>query len=245
MKNNMFQFLDIETVGNCNRRCPTCIRNSHPDKDAIASWFSNDYLSEEVIFGVLRDATDAGFSGGICLSHYNEPLMDERIGHIARQVKRLYGDNFIYLHTNGDLLSKDIADELDGVLDKIIVTLYMDEPIKSKRCEWIKSLFILTDVTVITESAHIPTHFSPKYDVKTLAEKHRNHTCFEPSMRVIVNHVGEYLLCCDDVIGNFSLGSYPDKSIVDHWNEKMEIQKKLAAHGGREWHPYCLTCPRP
>ena len=74
-KVTMFQYLDFETIGNCNRRCITCMRNSHPDREAISSWFSGDLLSMDVIKAALDECSVGGFRGGVCLSHYNEPLM--------------------------------------------------------------------------------------------------------------------------------------------------------------------------
>ena len=79
----MFQFLDLETIGNCNRRCVGCIRNSHPDKIETASWFSGALLPWEVIEAALDECRDGGFKGGVCLSHYNEPLMDDRIAAVS------------------------------------------------------------------------------------------------------------------------------------------------------------------
>ena len=133
----------------------------------------------------------------------------------------------------------------DGILNRIVVTLYMNEPKKSERAEWVHTLFDKTICDVITQSAHIPTHFSPAFDVEGLAEKYKTHPCSEPSMRIIINHRGQYLLCCDDVIGNFGLGTYPEKSLEQQWKEKMEIQSKLHVKGGRKWHSYCESCPRP
>ena len=32
----LFSYIDFETNSDCNRVCPTCIRNSHPNKKKIA-----------------------------------------------------------------------------------------------------------------------------------------------------------------------------------------------------------------
>jgi len=237
--------LDIETCGNCNRRCPTCIRNSHPDREKLSSWFEDTKLPSGLIYQSIEEWLEIKEDGQLCLSHYNEPLMDDRIIQIVKNIKIEYPQVFSYFHTNGDYLTEEIADELNGNLSRIVVTLYMDEPKKSERAEWVHTLFSKTICDVIIESAHIPTHFSPAYDIKTLAEKHKNHPCSEPSMRIVINHKGDYLLCCDDVIGNFDLGSYPEKSLKEHWQEKKKIQGRLSQKGGRSWHPYCESCPRP
>lgn len=232
----------------CNRICPTCIRNSHPDRELVKSWFEFHLLPEEVIKEALDQCVGLGI-GGVCLSHYNEPLMDDRIPDIARLV-RSYHRFFIFLNTNGDLITKELAERLDGVLDRIIVTLYMAEPIKSEIAKWIRSLFHKTEVSFYVHTVqndHIPTHFSPKFDVVWMAEAYRNNPCaIEPQARVIINHQRKFLLCCDDVVGNFDLGYFPETSIKEYWfGEKHQtIVKDLQISGGRNKYAYCSTCPR-
>ena len=237
--------LDFETVSTCNRTCPTCLRNSYKDRDAAQPWFEPNYLPEGVIYQAISEmVTLPFFSGVVCLNHYDEPLTDERITSIVRGIKERFELKSLYFHSNGDLMTDEIAKELDGVLDRIVVTLYMDEPVKSRRAEWVRSLFHKTHVDVITQSEHIATHYSPKFPIKELIEKHKMHTCFEPNMRVVINHRRQYLLCCDDFVGHYNLGTFPEKSIAQHWDEKMKIQQDLSEVGGRLKYPYCATCPR-
>ena len=242
----MFQYLDFETIGNCNRRCVTCIRNSHPDRDAISSWFSGKLLSIDVIKAALDECSKGGFRGGVCLSHYNEPLMDERIADIAKLVKSYNQFYPIFLNTNGDFLTAELAKSLDGVLDHIIVSLYMDGDAKLKRAEHIVSLFKITRTDICLMSEHIATHFSPSFDVASLSEKHRGHPCHEPKMRVVINHRRQFLLCCDDVIGNFDLGAFPETSIGEYWlgEKHRRIVEDLERPGGRYLYNYCKECPR-
>ncbi len=62
----LFETLDFETIGSCNRTCRTCIRNSHPDRDAVASWFEKNYLEEELIYEAVDQALEMGFRGRVC-----------------------------------------------------------------------------------------------------------------------------------------------------------------------------------
>jgi hypothetical protein len=201
----------------------------------------------EVIKEALDQCKDMGFGGGVCLSHYNEPLMDDRIVEIAELVKSYNQFKPIFLNTNGDFLTEGLAQSLDGVLDRILVSLYMDEPKKSERARWVESLFQKTEAIPLTASAHIATHFSPKFDVKNLAELRRDYPCAESRIRVIINHRQQFLLCCDDVIGNFDLGTFPETSIETYWFGKKHAQivKDLKERGGRRKYEYCSTCPRP
>jgi hypothetical protein len=241
----LFNVIDFETMSNCNRVCPTCIRNSHPDREAVKPWFENNYLPEDIIYLALEQAVNMGFEGDVCLSHFNEPLMDSRLPRIARMVKSFGKFRRVFLNTNGDYINEELAGKLDGALDRMIVALYMGEPIKSQRAAWIPTLFKKTEIQIITESEHIPSHFSPKFDVKGLAEKYKDANCLEPAMRVIINHRRQYLLCCEDVIGNFDLGYFPDTPLKDYWHGKhAKIEEMLGVTGGRSWHPYCLSCPK-
>ena len=242
----MPKFIDFETIGACNRVCPTCIRNSHPDKAEISSWFSGSLLSVDVIRKALDECSAGGFRGGVCLSHYNEPLMDERIAEIAKLAKSYDRFHPIFLNTNGDFITPELAESLDGVLDNIIVSLYMEKSKRVERAEWISSLFKKTRVDACIMSDHIATHYSPKFDVVALAEKHKDHACHETKIRVIINHRRQFLLCCDDVVGNFDLGYFPDITIGEYWlgERHTTIVRDLERFGGRNLYSHCRTCPR-
>ena len=245
MNNPLFQYLDFETISDCNRRCPTCLRNSHPDREALSPWFEKHLLPEELVYQAIEQALAIGFRGGVCLSHYNEPLMDERLPEIAHKVRSYRELATVHLNTNGDFITAELAAALDGALDHMIVSLYMDEPVKSQRAEWIATLFHKTPLSIIRQPDHIPTHFSPKFDVAALARAASGMSCPEADIRVIINHRRQYLLCCDDVIGNFDLGTFPEVGIEQFWwGKRQEIAASLSQAGGRSWNPYCLSCPR-
>jgi hypothetical protein len=222
------------------------LRNSHPERDKVQSWFESNYLPIDTIKLALDQCVELGFTGGVCLSHYNEPLMDERLPEIARLVKSYNRFDPIFLNSNGDFLTEELAQSLDGVLDRMLIALYMDEPKKSERARWIESIFHTTDAIPLTQADHIPTHFSPKFNVQELAKRYSGRRCGEADIRVIINHRSQYLLCCDDVVGNFDLGYFPEISIKDMWfgERRTTIANNLKEDGGRHKHPYCATCPR-
>ncbi len=242
----MFKYIDFETSSLCNQRCPTCIRNSHPDRQAVKSWFEMNLLPIGVIDNALNQCAELGFTGGVCLSHYNEPLLDNRIAMIAHLAKSYGRFSPIFLHTNGNFLTKELATTLDGALDKIYISFYDKHDLK-KKAGWTESLFDITKVQNLTMSEHVPTHFSPKFDIEKLIKERSNRLCREPTIRVIINHRRQYLLCCDDVIGNFGLGTFPEISIKDYWfgAQRTRIEADLLSKEGRYKYDYCRSCPRP
>lgn len=241
----LFHQLEIETKSSCNRTCEACIRNSHPDREAVRPWFEENEMSAETVQRLLAEATSLGFSGSVCLQHYNEPLMDPRIGVFGKLAKDM-GFAHVFTCTNADLMTAERAAELDGVFDEMLVALYMGEAVKAKREAWLRSLFTKTKLT-FTGGGFIPTHYSPVYPVESLARKHVTKPCREPTRRMIVNHRGDMLLCCDDLVGTFALGNVRDHTLEELWfgERHQDLVLALLEPGGRKVHPHCEACPRP
>lgn len=240
----LFGQLEIETRSTCNRHCPECLRNSIPDREAVQPWFEENELPRETIERLFQEALALGFRGTVCLQHYNEPLQDPRIAEIGRRAKEL-GFSFVFTCTNADFMNEARAAELDGVFDQLLVALYMREPVKSQRQAWITSLFKKTPL-VFTGGAMIATHFSPVFDVKNLSRQNRMNPCFEPPRRMVINHRGDMLLCCDDMIGHYNLGNIRDHTLEELWYSDVHQDLVLALQrpGGRTVHPHCESCPR-
>jgi radical SAM protein with 4Fe4S-binding SPASM domain len=241
-----FWRLEIETCSTCNRGCPTCIRNSHPDREKVKDWFVPNFMPTGMVEKILSDAHASGFRGSVCLQHYNEPLMDDRIEQFGRFAQELGGFFEVFISTNADYITEKRAAELDGIFTRLSVALYMDEPKKKERQQWLQSVFTKTKLE-FTGGGHIATHFSPTFDVATLAKAHVEHPCSLPLERFILNHRGDMLLCCDDMIGNFDLGNVKDQTIHELWYGKkhQKIVKDLLRAGGRKKYAYCSNCPRP
>ena len=223
----------------CNRTCPTCIRNSNPNKEATKSWFEPHLMPMEVIEDIFKQYVKMRCRSIVCLCNYNEPLMDPRIVDITRLAK-ICGISYIYFCTNGDFLTPEIAKDLDGVLDRITVSLYSPKTSHEERSKYIKSLFEKTSVWINTR--HRMTHFQPNVEFLN------NLPCkFQIGpIRLVINHKGQYCLCCDDLNGIFDLGTFPETSLSDYWfgSRHMTIMNNLREIGGRNKYAYCSTCPR-
>jgi radical SAM protein with 4Fe4S-binding SPASM domain len=241
----LFAQLEIETRSTCNRVCPGCMRNSHPDRATVQPWFEEHELPTATILRLYDEALAMGFRGTVCLQHYNEPMQDPRLPALVRAAKDA-GFAYVFTCTNADLLTEERAAELDGVLDELLVALYMDGPQKAKREAWVRSLFDRTRLT-FTGGGFIPTHFTPLYSASALARQHAARPCSEPLWRMIVNHRGDMLLCCDDLVGHFELGSVNEHTIEELWfgERHQDFVVALQSPGRRQVHAHCQSCPRP
>jgi hypothetical protein len=251
----MFGELDVETVGSCNRTCPTCLRNSTPDKKSVAGRFGKQWQMPEPLYQkVIDDAVAMGFKGVVNLQHFNEPVQDPRIARFATYAKAKGVFSQVVMHSNGDLLTERKAKELDGTLDVIRIALYddtggrpMDEEQAAPRRALLESWFSKTKLEW-TGGGHLVTHFSPWANLEPAIAECRSTPCRrEVQMRMIVTYTGEMALCCDDISCLWGLGNVADKTVFELWYspKHVEIMATLSQAGGREAYDYCRICPRP
>jgi MoaA/NifB/PqqE/SkfB family radical SAM enzyme len=195
------------------------------------------------VLSIVRDAYEnIGFDKIVCLSHANEPMLDPRLSMLAREVKGIGRFKQVICFSNGEFLTKELAQQLDGAFDSIYFTLYYD---LEERERQIRSMFNITDV-VLVDPHHIATHFSPKFDIPALVAENIDNICREPQLRIIFNHKAELLFCCDEVASNFNFGNHYEHTIKELWfgEQYQRLTKTLLSHGGRRAIPYCSTCPR-
>ena len=239
--------LEVETRSTCNRVCRGCLRNSHPDKEVVSAWHETHEMSVDTFYEIFRRARELGFSGNVCLSHYNEPMQDTRLADLASLVKGM-GFQYVFACTNADYINAEIASRLDEFFDMLYVALYVwrSQPLNLEEHEnWLRSKFKKTKLNFVSTD-HMATHFSPLFPVEELAAANIDKPCMEPAKRTIINHKCEMLMCCDDLVGNFGLGNIHDSSLEELWygEKHQEAIFALAQPGGRRKFDYCKTCPR-
>jgi hypothetical protein len=250
-----FWELCVETVGSCNRTCPTCMRNSLPNRAAVAERFGTQRrLPDDLFYKTIDDAVAMGHTGSVNLQHFNEPFQDPRIGRFAAYAKAKGVFSKVYMHSNGDLITRRKAAEVDGILDEITIALYDEtggqpmEPVKAaNRQAELLSWFSRTALSW-TGGQHLVTHFSPYANLQEEIERNRPKPCNrEVQLRMIVDYRGEMLLCCEDITGLWDLGNVRDHTVAELWNsdKHQQILTTLAEAGGREAYGFCRICPRP
>lgn len=240
------EVLEIETSGDCNRTCGACIRNSHPDRAQVHSWFEGNLMPMEKIKLIFDQARVMGPGTRLGLSHYNEPLMDPRFVDILKLAKT-YSFKYIFFHSNGDLVTPELAAEIDGLADWIMFSVYSVGPARDKRQQQLMSWFKKTQVRFTTGKLGL-THFGPTDQLEQIIQSVKHLPCHEPQDRFIINHQGKMEFCCEDLGGNFDLGSVSEQvTLHDLWfNPRFQQLAKRVNHpGGRQGIPYCENCPSP
>jgi sulfatase maturation enzyme AslB (radical SAM superfamily) len=230
----MYKFTNIETSSYCNRRCRNCIRNTHPNRQSLAPWFEQNFMPMEMFKDFFEARNRLRPRGRITLCGYNEPLLDPRIEEIV-SIIGMYPGFELSITTNGDYITEPLARFLDGKIKTFRVSLYCHGRERDERDAWIRSLFTKTNVYM--KGYHVQAHYAP--DNASL-----------PSVpcslnRILINHKGQYCLCCEDIGGEFDLGSFPDVGPKDFWYgaKRQAIVNDILA-GKTDKYPYCMSCPK-
>jgi radical SAM protein with 4Fe4S-binding SPASM domain len=191
-----------------------------------------------MVYGILGQAVGMGYRGKICFNFYNEPLLDTRLPAFGRYAKQL-GFSPVMFATNGDFLNQAMAISLDACFDYINVSPYDDN--SEARKSMTQSWFAKTRIR-FTNGLHFGVHCFEGDDEElgTLIDRR----CPNPSRNLAVNHRGDFLACCQEMIPHFGLGNVYDSPLEKLWNGKQKLNEVLAHTTGRRNHPYCCTCLR-
>lgn len=250
---NLFNHLVVETIGSCNRTCSTCLRQSYPEElrtDKHRERTVEHKIGEglklptETFLSVLDQAASLGFKGRTTLQFYNEPLLDDRFVELLHEARaRLRGT--LTFCTNADLMTPEIAADIDGIADEILVALYMPQRRQTARAKELNAMFSKTRLK-FTGGTHVTTHFSPRPNLVRLTKKHAKQPCTTYNRMFIVTASGEVAHCCDDYVGHFDLGNVRDTPIRELWfgERYRALVGTLSKPGGRQAYEYCKVCPR-
>lgn len=235
----MFRQFHLETCSGCNRRCATCLRQTDP---AAGRDGPNRLMPSAIIRRVLDQLATEQYEAKLCLGFYNEPLLDPRLPAIAGTAKA-FGISFVYICTNGDLLTADTAKSVDGKLDMICVALYDDTSLEKR--EAVRSLFQKTEVQ-FTDGVHRVTHYSPDASYFERVTEASSKPCIHAQQVFAVNYHGDCLLCCDELVPHLALGNVRNCSIGELWHShrRQQVLEDLSKPLGRGKYPYCYICPR-
>jgi radical SAM protein with 4Fe4S-binding SPASM domain len=138
--------------------------------------------------------------------------------------------------------------ELMDVLDELIIDNY------SESLELIKPVKIIKDyigdneelirktTIVIRSPKEILTSRGGDSPNRKEIEKQENVSCLAPYQQLIIRPDGKVSLCCNDVLGRYTMGDLNEKTVSEIWygEEFARVRKNLLS--GRDKEAHCQYC---
>lgn len=95
----LFSSVELEVINRCNGECPFCPVNRHEDPRKLKK------MDTELFEKIINELSELDYSGRLALHSNNEPFLDARIIDFARYAHEKLPHAFIYMFTNGTLLT--------------------------------------------------------------------------------------------------------------------------------------------
>lgn len=237
----LFSSVEIETVNRCNGTCSFCPVN----KNAESRKFKK--MDEKLFYKIIDELGELHYRGRVALHSNNEPFIDTRIIEFAKYAREKLPHAFLYLYTNGTLLSVEKLEEIMKYLNKIYIDNYDDalqlsEPVQKihEYCLQHKELNRRVEIHLrkINEILYTRGGQSPNNTKKEVL----NSSCILPFKQMVIRPDGKCSLCCNDPLGKNTLGDIQNSKMEEIWygNRYNQVRKSLSR--GRKYVSLCKYC---
>ncbi len=242
-----FTHVEIETLNRCNGACSFCPVNRAADPRPRAS------ISATLFAAILEQLSGIGYAGYLGLFSNNEPLLDPRLAEWAAQARAALPRAFLNLSTNGTLLDAEGLRKLLPHFDRIIVNNYFPEPRLSERSQALREFCLGPEGSELLRGRTLEFCLRNPGDVLTSRAgnapnrrppaKPPRLPCFLPFSQLIVRPDGKVSLCCNDALGQATMGDLGGQTLKEVWLGEAFAKTRRAMHAeGRMGHPLCRMC---
>lgn len=240
-KQPLFKSIEIETVNSCNMDCSFCPCNKYADKRVL------HYMDETLFDSIINQLAALNYDESIALFANNEPFIDRRISGFIEKVKNALPRAFLFLYSNGTLLTLDKFLEIIKYLDLLVLDNYDDSyefitPIKEIYNYCLKNADVSQKVKIQkrkkNEVLHTRGGKAPNKEVSFI----EGSTCLYPFQQLVINSSGMVGLCINDLYTEYTLGNVNYESIVDIWYGDKYRKVRENIRKGRENFTLCKFC---
>lgn len=237
----LFSYIEIETFAKCNNNCSFCPVNIHDDPR------EHRKMPEELFYKIIDELASIKYNGKLGLYSNNEPFLDIRIEKFAKYARENLPNAYIFIYTNGTVLTKERFLNIIDSLDYLMIDNYSDDTELIKPVKAIKELIdeepefkkkVQIDIRLKNEVLTTRGGSAPnKKEIICL-----NCSCANPFLQLIIRPDGKISLCCNDALGKETLGDASRDSLTDIWYSEKYQQVRRDIAKGRKYHFLCKNC---
>lgn len=243
----MFSSVEIEVINRCNGECPFCPVNKYIDPRQMKK------MSDSLFKKIIDELGEMHYSGRLALHSNNEPFLDSRIVEFARYAREHVPDAYIYLYTNGTLLTLDVFKAIIPYLSCIMIDNYDDElklheNIKEIQQYCKKDKDLDKRVQILLRKVHEVLDTRGGQSPNNTKKKTVKMSCVLPYKQMVIRPDGKASLCCNDPYGKNTLADLNKMTLREAWYSTRYQAVRQALRNGRgriRLCKYCDTMPDP
>lgn len=235
-KTPLFRHINIQTNNRCTRHCPHCLYG-------IEKALKPEQMSEDLYDLLLADLVRVNFRGRLSLFEINEPLTDPRIPNFLRRARSQLPKCFLFLMTNGDLLTVEKGEELFAAgLQELYVTSY-DSSAAARNEDTCNALRKCCGLVVHEDRSDWSRWVSRAGNLPAYYRGRRSGVCELVFRQLVVKPSGQVVSCAHDLRAKVVLGDASVDPITDIWfSPKFEELRSRLARGDRSGSTLCREC---
>lgn len=241
-KKIMFRWVELETVNRCNGKCTFCPVSAGKDSRIRAE------MSDSVFFRIINQLEEISYSGRLAIFSNNEPFLDKKIMERLKYARKKLPSSWMYLFTNGTLLTFDDVLEMVDILDELVIDNYRQDlsliNISREIENYSKTHPEIADkITIfLRKPDEILTSRAGNAPNRKKIDSYPNAKCMLPYRQLIIRPDGKVSLCCNDALGEKTMGDLSKENILDVWyGEKFNKVRELLYYG-RKNIDMCKAC---
>lgn len=235
--------VEIETINRCNNTCAFCPVNRLVDPRPLTR------MDDGLFRSIIDQLAVWRYAGVVNLFSNNEPFLDRRICDFASYARDRLPGAFLQVISNGTALDVQRVERILPELSRLIVNNYGRAPalnpsiaaIVAHLDAWRPELagrtvvgLRLLDELKANRAGHAPNR-SPR------PTRFRSR-CAYPFFQMVIRPDGKISLCCNDALGDMTLGDVSRRPLQEAWNSSERRAVQTAMLKGRDAIPLCAGC---
>ena len=236
--------VNLETINRCNSTCSFCTANKNAEKRPYKR------MEDDLFYKIIDQLHDWGYKGHLTLYGNNEPFLDTRIVEFHKYCREQLPDSFIFLSTNGLLLTVEKLKEITPYVNQFIINNYCRD---MKLHDNVKEVYDYAkahpdefkDVDILIQMRYMDavlTNRAGSAPNKQNTQKIIKETCLMPYTDMFIFPDGRMGICCCDNFEVTNLADLNEVSLKDAWNSEEYKKLRQAIRNSRSDYGFCKYC---
>ena len=236
--------VNLETINRCNSTCSFCTANKNAEKRPYRR------MEDSLFYSIIDQLADWGYTGHLTLYGNNEPFLDTRIVEFHKYCREKLPHSFIFLSSNGLLLTVDKVKEIIPYVNQLIINNYCRD---MKLHDNVKEIYEYAkshpeefkDVELLIQMRYMDAVLSNRAgsapnktnDVKIIRE-----TCLMPYTDMFIFPDGRMAICCCDNFEATTLADLTKTPLKEAWNSPEYRKLRKDIRTSRADYAFCKYC---
>ncbi|MCI2049102.1 MAG: radical SAM protein [Lachnospiraceae bacterium] len=236
--------VNIETINRCNSNCAFCTANVHAEKRPFKK------MEPELYRRIIDGLADWGYRGHLTLYGNNEPWLDDRIVEFHKYAREKLPDCFIFMSTNGLLLTVDRMKSVVPYVNQLIINNYCEDmKLHKTTADCLRYIREnpdeFRDVDVLIQMRYVKavlTNRAGSAPNKQAKTKIVRETCLMPYTDMWITPDGRLGYCCCDNFEVTELADVNKVPVKEAWNSEAYRKFRESVRNGRAGNDFCKYC---